>query len=92
MVMINNNNSNNNHQLDQPVITRITSPPTAIQETALFCMFSLFNFSSIFPWWGAADPICPYVRAPMDVATDPECTMLQCCMSTGLYVATGATN
>jgi len=24
-------------------------------------MFSLFNFSSIFP----ADPICPYVRMPM---------------------------
>ena len=27
----------------------------------LFCMFSLFNFSSIFPG-GSADPICPYVR------------------------------
>ena len=27
-------------------------------------MFSLFNFSSIFPW-GSADPICPYVRTPM---------------------------
>ena len=32
-----------------------------LQKTALFCMFSLFNFSSIFP----ADPICPYVRTPM---------------------------
>ena len=28
-------------------------------------MFSLFNFSSIFPGGGAADPICPYVRTPM---------------------------
>ena len=27
-------------------------------------MFSLFNFSSIFPG-GSADPICPYVRTPM---------------------------
>jgi len=27
-------------------------------------MFSLFNFSSIFPG-GAANPICPYVRTPM---------------------------
>jgi len=43
------NNNNNNHQLDQPVITRITSAPPAIQKTALFCMYSLFNFSSIFP-------------------------------------------
>ena len=29
-----------------------------------FCMFLLFNFLSIFPG-GSADPICPYVRAPM---------------------------
>ena len=29
-------------------------------------MFSLFNFSSIFPG-GSADPICPYVRTPMAV-------------------------
>ena len=34
-----------------------------IQKTALFCMFSLFNFSSIFSR-GSADPICPYVRTP----------------------------
>jgi len=27
-------------------------------------MFSLFNFSSIFPGV-SADPICPYVRTPM---------------------------
>ena len=33
-----------------------------IQKTALFCMFSLSNFLSIFP----VDPICPYVRTPMD--------------------------
>ena len=37
-----------------------------IQKAALFCMFSLFNFSSIFPG-GSADPICPYVRTPMAV-------------------------
>jgi len=28
-------------------------------------MFSLFNFSSIF-FRGSADPICPYVRTPMN--------------------------
>ena len=28
-------------------------------------MFLLFKFSSIFPE-GSADPICPYVRTPMD--------------------------
>ena len=27
-------------------------------------MFSLFNFSSVFPG-ESADPICPYVRTPM---------------------------
>jgi len=31
-------------------------------------MFSLLNFSSIFPG-GSADPICPYVLAPMAVAS-----------------------
>jgi len=62
MVMINNNNNNNHHQLDQPVITRITSPPPLFRKL-LFCMFSLFNFSSLFPG-GTADPICPYVRTP----------------------------
>ena len=32
------------------IITRINSPPlpTPIQKTALFCTFSLFNFSSVF--------------------------------------------
>ena len=43
----------------------ITPTPPAIQKTALFCVFSLFNFSSIFPRGGLADPICPYVRTPM---------------------------
>jgi len=38
---------------------------TSTEKTALFCMCSLFNFSSIFPGGGAADPICPYVRTPM---------------------------
>jgi len=49
--------NNNNHQLDQPVITCITSPPPLFRKL-LFCMFSLFNFSSIFPGGGSADPIC----------------------------------
>jgi len=35
-----------------------------IQKTDLFCVFSLFNFSSIFPR-GSADLICLYVRTPM---------------------------
>ena len=34
-------------------------------ENALFCMFSLFNFSSIFHGGRSADPICPHVRTPM---------------------------
>ena len=63
-VMINNNNNNNHHQLDQPVITRITSPHTPIQKTALFCMFALFNFHP-FSSGGQLTPICPYVRTPM---------------------------
>jgi len=33
-------------------------------------MFSLFNFSSIFPE-GSADPICTYVRTPMFTASAP---------------------
>ena len=37
-----------------------------IQKIALFCMFSLFNFSSIFPGV-SADPICPYVRTAMSI-------------------------
>ena len=37
-----------------------------IQKTALFCMFSGFNFSSIFPGV-SADPICPYVRTAMSI-------------------------
>ena len=35
-----------------------------IQQNALFCMFSHFNFSSNFPE-RSADPICPYVQTPM---------------------------
>ena len=34
-------------------------------------MFSLFNFSSIFPQ-GSADPICTYVRTPMFTASAPR--------------------
>jgi len=38
-----------------------------IQKTSLFaCFFATFNFSSNFPG-GSADPICPYVRTPMDL-------------------------
>ena len=37
-------------------------------------MFSLFNFSSIFPG-GSADPICPYVRTPMAVTDTVDCTV-----------------
>ena len=37
---------------------------TRIQKTGLCCIFSLFNFSSIFPG-GSADSICPCVRTPM---------------------------
>ena len=62
-VMINNNNNNNHHQLDQPVITRITSPLPPIQKTVL-CMFSLFNFSSIFPG-GDSWPHLPLCADPM---------------------------
>ena len=40
------------------------SPPHLHSEKCSFCMFSLFNFSSIFPG-GSAGPICPYVRTPM---------------------------
>ena len=35
-----------------------------LESCSLFCMFSLFNFSSIFPGV-SADPICPYMRTPM---------------------------
>ena len=41
------------------------SPLHPIQKTALFCMFSLFNLSSIFQGRRSADPICPDVRTPM---------------------------
>jgi len=33
----------------------------------LFCIFSLFNFSSIFPGGGSADPIFPCVRTPVQL-------------------------
>jgi len=53
-------------QLDQTVITRITSPhPTPIQKTALFCIFSLFHQ---FFQGGSSDPICPYMRMPMIIS------------------------
>ena len=40
--------------------------PHPHSENCSFCMFSLFNFSSIFPG-GSADPFCPYVRMPMAI-------------------------
>jgi len=48
--MINNNNNrpNNNNQLDQPIITRITSPPPPIQKTALFACFRFLIFHPFF--------------------------------------------
>ena len=49
--------------LDKYVVSIAPFSPPPIRKTALFCMFSLFNFSSIFPW--SADPICLYVRTPM---------------------------
>ena len=42
-----------------------------IQKTALFCMSSPFNFSSIF-LVGSADPICPYVQTPMDAGCNAQ--------------------
>ena len=43
-----NNNNNNHHQLDQPVITRITSPPPPIPKTALFARFRFLIFHPFF--------------------------------------------
>ena len=39
--------------------------PTPIQKTALFCTFSNFNFSSIFPG-GSTDPIWPHLTLSAD--------------------------
>ena len=46
-------------------------------ENCSFCMFSLYNFSSIFPW-GSADPICPYVRTPMPLLPVTGKTAVHC--------------
>ena len=40
-----------------------------IPKTAVFCVFSLFNISSIFQG-GSADPICRYVRTPMNIGNN----------------------
>ena len=40
-------------------------------------MFSLFNFSSIFPV-GSVDPICPYVRTPMSAHEVYSCVSRIC--------------
>jgi len=50
--------------------------PTPIQKTDSFCMFSLYNFSSIFPG-GSADPIWPYVRTPMTITVQWSQKQLQ---------------
>ena len=56
-VMINNNNNNNHHQLDQPVITRITSPPPLFRK--LF--FACFRFLIFHPFFqgGQLTPFAP---------------------------------
>jgi len=71
--MINNNNNNNHHQLDHSY----HFTPARIQKTALFGIFSLFNFSSNSR--ASADPICPYVRTslcgakPITYVSPPGC-------------------
>ena len=50
-------------RLRRPEAKKILLPPPR-SENCFFCMFSLFNFSSIFQG-GSADPICPCVRTPM---------------------------
>ena len=45
------------------------------RKLLLFCMFSLCNFSSIFPG-GSADPIYPYVRMPMGLGLAQGTTYL----------------
>ena len=47
-----------------PVCPDCSQNITKTWKTVLFCMFSLFNFSFIFPG-ESADPICLYVRTPM---------------------------
>jgi len=44
-----------------------------VLKNALFCMFSLFNFSSIFHGGRSADPICPHVRTPMFASLAGSC-------------------
>jgi len=54
--------NNDNYQLDQPVITRITSPHPLSEN----CSFAYFRFLIFHPFLGgSADPVCLYVRTPM---------------------------
>jgi len=39
---------------------------TPIQKTAFFACFRFLFFHPFFQGEGSADPICPYVRTPMD--------------------------
>ena len=50
-------------------------------------MFSLFNFSFIFQG-GSADPICPYVRTPMQQFRNKLCNKFQTNRSNGVYRVT----
>ena len=51
-------------------------------------MFSLFNFSSIFPG-ESADPICPYVRTPAVAFTAQGCGLLLQISQRGVVCVTG---
>jgi len=63
---------------------------TPIQKTALFCMFSLFNFFLPF-FRGSADPICPYVRTPMpSIITAVKVTVVVATRGTLCYSAVPA--
>jgi len=63
LVLINNNIYNKNHQLDQPVITRITPPQPTIQKTALFACFRFLIFHPFFPG-GKLTPFAPMCGRP----------------------------
>ena len=50
-----------------PFSTSAFTPPLTLIQKTVFCMFTLCNFSCIFPG-GSADPICPYVRTPVETS------------------------
>jgi len=63
---------NNNHQPDQPVITRITSPPSPIQKTALFACFRFLIFHPYFQG-GQLTPFVPMCGRPWTYYVRAEC-------------------